>query len=115
MMTLGEKQRLFCSLVAKLIAFAYDIGYEMTFGEAYRTPEQAQANAVKGTGISNSLHTKRLAIDLNLFYNKVYLQRTEEYEELGDYWKSLHPLCCWGGDFKKPDGNHFSLEHEGVR
>jgi hypothetical protein len=32
---------------------------------------------------------------------------------LGKYWKRQHPLCRWGGDFQ--DGNHYSLEHEGVK
>jgi hypothetical protein len=114
-MTIGEKQRLFVPLVAKLISFAYANGYEMSFGDAYRSPEQATINAAKGVGIWNSLHTKRLAIDLNLFRNGVYLQDTDSYEKVGSYWKTLHPLARWGGDFSKPDGNHFSLEHEGVR
>ncbi len=114
-MTLGEQQRVFARLVAKLINYAYDTGYELTFGEAYRTPEQAILNAGKGIGILNSLHTKRLAIDLNLFHHDIYLQDTDSYEKLGKYWKTLHPLARWGGDFGKPDGNHFSLEWEGVR
>ena len=84
--------------------------------EAYRTPEQAAWNAQHGTGIRNSLHTQRLAIDLNLFQEKdpgqwEYLTRTEEYEKLGVYWESLDPLCAWGGRFS--DGNHFSLQHDG--
>ncbi|HBJ0947911.1 TPA: M15 family metallopeptidase, partial [Escherichia coli] len=32
----------------------------------------------------------------------------------GEYWESLGG--SWGGRFKsRPDGNHFSLEHNGVR
>jgi hypothetical protein len=114
-MTLGQKQRLFTRLVGQLIAWAYANGYELTFGDAYRSPEQAAVNAAKGAGITNSLHTKRLAIDFNLFVNGEYQTSTESYRRLGEYWKSLDPLCCWGGDFSKPDGNHFSLQHEGVK
>ena len=114
-MSLGEKQRLFCRLVADLIIWAYDNGYELTFGDAYRSAQQAQANAAAGVGILNSLHTRRLAIDLNLFINDVYQTSSEAYRPLGVKWKSLHALCRWGGDFTRPDGNHFSLEHEGVR
>jgi hypothetical protein len=118
-MTLGEKQRRFCYLVGKLILWAYDQGYELTFGEATRSAEQAARNAAAGIGISNSLHTKRLAIDLNLFIDvdgeMVYQTISEAYKPLGEYWKSLDPSCCWGGDFKKKDGNHFSFEHEGVK
>lgn len=121
-MTLGQKQRLFVELVGKLIAWAYANDYEFSFAEAYRTPEQAALNAQKGSGIANSLHTKRLAIDLNLFTDlswhgdeDIYAIRTEQYKPLGTFWKSLHPLCRWGGDFSRPDGNHFSMEHEGVK
>lgn len=114
-MTLGEKQRRFTELVARLITWCYANGYELTFAEAYRTPEQAALNAKTGAGISNSLHTKRLAIDLNLFVNGEYKADTAAYKPLGEYWKSLDPEAAWGGDFSKPDGNHFSLAHEGVR
>lgn len=114
-MTLGEKQRRFTELVGRLIIWAYDEGYELTFGEAYRTPEQAALNAKKGSGIANSLHTSRLAIDLNLFINGEYITGTDAYKPLGEYWKELDPECCWGGDFSRPDGNHFSLQHNGVK
>jgi hypothetical protein len=115
-MTLGEKQRLFAKLVAEFITWAYASGYEFTFGEALRTQAQADLNAKTGVGISNSLHLLKLAIDLNLFINGVWQTSTETYKPLGDHWKQLHPLCRWGGDFVRlPDGNHFSLEHNGVR
>ena len=113
-MTLGEKQRRFTELVGRLIQWAYENGYELTFGEAYRTPEQAARNAQTGAGISNSLHTKRLAVDLNLFVDGAWQQTSEAHKPLGEYWKSLDPEARWGGDFKKPDGNHYSLSHEGV-
>lgn len=59
-MTLSEKQQLFTIMVANLIHWAEEHGYRLTFGEAYRTPEQAALNAKKGSGITNSLH-RRLA------------------------------------------------------
>lgn len=115
-MTLGEQQRRFPPLVALLIQWIYANGYEITFGEALRTKEQAQENAVSGAGISNSLHLIRLAIDLNLFKDGQYLTDTESYRPVGDYWKSLDSDCCWGGDFhSRPDGNHFSLGWNGVK
>lgn len=115
-MTLREKQSLFCYLVAKLVVWAYAQGYELTYGEVQRKSAQAAANAASGSGISNSLHLLSLAVDFHLFRDGVYLQSTEDYKPLGDYWKSLHELCRWGGDFvSRPDGNHFSVEHNGVR
>lgn len=115
-MNLREQQSLFVKLVGQLIAWTYANGLELTFGECYRTPEQAALNAKTGAGISNSLHTKRLAIDMMLFKDGNYIDKSELYEPLGTYWKGLHPLCRWGGDFHdRPDGNHFSMEWLGVR
>lgn len=113
-MTLSEKQAAFTVMIAKLILWANEQGYRLTFGEAYRTPEQAALNAKKGSGIGNSLHTQRLAVDFNLFKDGKYMTDTESYRPLGEYWESLGG--SWGGRFKsRPDGNHFSLEHNGVR
>jgi len=113
-MTLSEKQQLFTIMVANLVLWAESRGFRLTYGEAYRTPEQAALNAKKGSGISNSLHTQRLAVDFNLFINGKYQDKSEAYLPLGEYWESLGG--SWGGRFKSiPDGNHFSLEHNGVR
>lgn len=113
-MTLGEKQRRFTECVGKLIQWAYANGFELTFGDAYRSPEQAAANAKAGTGIANSVHTQRLAVDFNLFIDGVYQTETAAHKPLGDYWKSLDPDARWGGDFKRPDGNHYSFTHGGI-
>lgn len=110
-MTLRAKQSLFARLVAALIARAYTLGYEVTLGEAWRTPEQAALNAKKGIGIKNSVHIVRLAIDLNLFKNGSWLKASEQYQPLGEWWEQQNELCRWGGRFG--DGNHFSFEHEG--
>lgn len=121
-MTLGDKQRLFAQLIGEFLVWCYQNDYEVTFGEAQRIKAQALANAASGAGISNSLHLIRLAIDLNLFLDSsleadedVYQPNSEAYRPLGEKWESMHPLCRWGGRFKRPDGNHFSLEHEGIR
>lgn len=114
-MNLGQKQKLFALNAAKLIIWANDRGWGITLGEAHRPPEQAALNAKTGAGISNSLHCKRLAIDLNLFLGDRWFTKSEDYRALGEYWKTLDPLNCWGGDFAKPDGNHFSMSHEGVK
>lgn len=114
-MTLRQQQSEFARLVAKLIEFAYANGMELTFGECWRTPEQAALNAKKGSGISSSLHTERLAIDVNLFVAGVFIDASEGHKRLGEYWESLHPRCRWGGRFKRPDGNHYSFSPDGVR
>lgn len=113
-MTLREKQSLFVVLVARLIQRAIATGYQLTFGETYRSKEEAARLAALGLGIPQSLHTQRLAMDLNLFKNGVYLQSTEDYRALGEWWEKLSTPdyeCCWGGRFG--DGNHFSIAHGG--
>jgi len=111
--TLGQKQRRFTRLVGLLIEWAYKQGYELSFGDAYRSPEQAKQNADAGKGIINSLHCERLAIDVNLFIDGVYQTDSAAYEPLGTFWESLGSDCAWGGRFRRPDGNHFSVRHGG--
>lgn len=113
-MTLREKQHIFAHLTAMLIMQAIDMGYQVTFGETYRSPEEAERLSLLGRGIKNSLHTQRLAIDLNLFKDGRYLMKTEEYKPLGEWWENMTTTdyqCCWGGRFE--DGNHFSIAHNG--
>lgn len=119
-MTLGEKQRLFMQLLGQFLVWVHaQPDYALAGGELERSKEQALANAASGAGIATSLHLLCLAIDLKLFINGIYQTSSEPYKPLGDKWKSLHQLCRWGGDFRdkngqpKPDGDHFSLEHEG--
>jgi len=111
-LALSEKQRKFTRMVAQLIIFAYDeLGFELTFGEAYRTPEQALLNAKAGRGIANSLHTDRLAVDFNLFKDGKYITDSAAHLPLGEYWEGIGG--SWGGRFG--DGNHYSLAHEGKK
>lgn len=110
-MTLRDHQSLFVKLLPRLIDFAYAEGYELTLGEAWRTPEQAALNAKNGKGIMASLHIDRLAVDLNLFIDGVYVTGTAAHKPLGEFWESLHPSCAWGGRFN--DGNHYSLSWQG--
>ena len=114
-MTLGQRQRLFTKLLPRLIDFAYEQGYELTIGDAYRDPRLHGAIGVKlGYGHANSNHKNRLAIDLNLFKGGVFLQDTNDHFPLGEFWEKLDPLCRWGGRFK--DGNHYSIESpEGMK
>lgn len=36
------------------------------------------------------------------------------WQNLGVFWKGLHSLCRWGGDFESGDVNHMSLTWRGV-
>ena len=107
----SENQQIFAFNVARLILFIFQKGYTCTFGETYRTEEQAALNAKKGIGIKDSQHCKRLAVDLNLFSQQGKYERTSEaYEMFGEYWENLHDYNRWGGRFQKPDGNHFEMK-----
>lgn len=97
-MGLQEKQSRFAVEAAKLILVAESMGYQVTLGDAYRD-ERCKY------GAANSAHKKRLAIDLNLFKNGVYLTSTSNHEPLGLYWESIGGI--WGGRFKNADGNHY--------
>ena len=102
-MTLGEKQRKFTLMVATLIAWAYENGYELTWGDAYRGP------SVK-YGHPDSLHRKRLAVDLNLFIDGKFITDGTGHDKLHDFWDSI------GGSKRIADDmNHYSLENGGMR
>jgi hypothetical protein len=111
-MTLGQKQRKFTLMIAELIQWAYENGYELTFGDAYRDPRlHGTLGERKGYGNPKSLHKIRLAVDLNLFKEGKFLETTEAHKPLGEKWESMGG--SWGGRFQ--DGNHYSLEHDGMR
>ena len=111
-MTLREKQSKFARLVADLIIKAYDLGYEVTLGDAYRDPRVHGNIGVKlGYGHSKSCHKVRLAIDLNLFKDGKFLEGSDAHKELGEWWESQGGT--WGGRFN--DGNHYSLAHDGMK
>lgn len=115
-MTLRQQQSLFIRLLGLLIAWTYASGYELTGKELLRTATEAALNASRGTGIAHSLHLLGLAQDYALFKDDVNLTGLEDWRPLGEYWKTLHPLCCWGGDFTtRPDADHFSLTWQGVK
>jgi len=94
-MPLQPKQSKFTRMIALLILFAYEQGYELTFGDAFATIGH----------IEDSFHYKRLAIDLNLFKDGTYLTSTSDHLPLGLFWESIGG--SWGGRFN--DGNHYSF------
>lgn len=110
-MRLSELQQKFVRMVVQdLIPMAWLLGYEVTFGDAYRDPRVHGAVGEKrGYSSANSLHKSRLAIDLNLFANGKYLSSTSDHKRLGEYWESIGGT--WGGRWN--DGNHYSLEYQG--
>lgn len=98
-MKLSEQRILFTSLISDLVREITERGFSCYFGDG----------VARDGHIKNSFHYKGLAQDINLFKNGVYLTKTEDHAQFGEYWKQLHPLCTWGGDFTRKDGNHYSF------
>jgi len=103
-MTLGQTQRAFSKAIGELICYAYAMGYEITFGDAWaKTGHRPSSN-----------HYIRLAIDLNLFKDGVYLVRGPEMEKghgiLHDYFDMIG-----GAKRITNDLNHYSFEWQGGR
>jgi hypothetical protein len=114
-MTLREKQSLFAKLLAELITWISANGWEVTLGEGHVADTDAADGDYDGPHLRQGGHYKRLAMDLNLFVAGEFKSADcPEWQAIGAHWKSLHPLCRWGGDFAKRDYNHFSLEDAGV-
>ncbi len=104
-LSLREKQSLFVKLLAQLVDWIYGKGWELTLGEGYRSDGRGH--------MEHSLHYLKLAQDLNLFVNGDYVSDGSSliWNEIGEHWETMHPLCRWGGRFN--DANHFSLRHGG--
>jgi len=95
-------------MVPRLIDKAHELGFEVSLGDAYRDARVFGPMGVRaGYGESNSCHKLRLAIDLNLYRDGVYLNKTEDHRPLGEWWESQGG--AWGGRFQ--DGNHYSLQY----
>ena len=108
-MTLLEKQMKFAELVTYFLYNLFELGYRVTFGEAWRTKEQQEIYVKKKLSKTmNSKHLERLAIDLNFFKDGKWLADRDELLEVGQIWKSMGEDCVWGGDWNW-DGGHFQL------
>lgn len=104
------EQAAFLLDVTRLIHKATEMGFVVTAGELYRTPEQQQIYVKTGRSRTmNSLHLQRRAVDLNFFLNGKLTYDKAVLAPLGAYWESLHPLNSWGGNgVKFYDAPHFS-------
>jgi hypothetical protein len=137
--TLGQKQERFAILLARWIERIYEMGYRVRLGEVARTDEQSELNAIgaagrhsvaqllrphwpvlanaidnnTGNGIRGSLHTLKLAADINLFVEGRWISDGADvhWKRVGELWEGMGDGCCWGGRFG--DANHLSITHEG--
>lgn len=111
--SLSHKRCRFSLMIAELLVYMKSQGYDGALDQVKRTQAEANANVAAGTGISNSLHTIGLAADINLYKNGTYLSLSSDHMQFGVWWEAKGG--SWGGRFSKPDGNHYSLMHNGVR
>jgi len=102
-MKLSVKQAKFAHMIALLILHAEQLGYLLTFGDAYRDKRCSY-------GHRQSLHKLRLAVDFNLFIDGEYIKDSRGHDELHEYWESIG-----GSPMTWDDPNHYSLEHNGMR
>lgn len=108
-MSVVEDQHAFALDVARLLPQIAALGYQVTLGEAWRTPQQEQWDVDHGLSKTlDSKHLSRLAIDLNIFKDG---QLIETPEEIGAFWEGLDPKNRWGGRWKDPhDPAHFERD-----
>ncbi len=108
-MTLRQKQSLHVHRCAMLVLYAESLGYELTYGDAYRDPRvHGKLGKKKSYSAAKSRHKLRLATDFNLFKHGKYLTSTKAHAPLGEYWEKMGGT--WGGRFKRADGNHYQTD-----
>ena len=111
-LSLFQKQCLFSRMLPALLSYIHSQGYECTVGDVFRDPRVHGPIGTKlGYGHARSAHKNKLAVDINLFRDGKFLTATSDHEPIGIWWEQQGG--SWGGRFN--DGNHYSLEHAGVK
>lgn len=105
-MKLNSKQFKFSRAYPLLMLYAQYLGYELTLGDCYRD-ERCKY------GHDQSTHRFRLAGDLNVFKDGIYLKGSEAKIA----HNKLHDFADILGMSKriKNDLNHYSFSHNGIR
>lgn len=113
--TLRQRQSLFARLIAQLVTWIYTHpGWEVTFSEGYVGDTDARDGDYDGPHMRNGAHYNKVALDINLFVDGAWITGSHPaWDEIGEKWLSLHPLCRWGGTFHSKDWNHFSVFYNG--
>jgi hypothetical protein len=138
-MRLGKKQELFSRLQPRLYDHIHSLGYEIRTGDWFRDPRLhgeigkrsvvawlllnasaacialLKATKYKNYGHFNSCHKYKLAVDVNLTFEGIYLEGGDAklaHDEIHDWWDEQHELTS---ERIPHDLNHYSLTHEGMR
>lgn len=102
-MTLLQNQFQFTTHVGLLLQKFELLGYQVSLGEVYRTAEQQHIYFQQGLSkTNNSMHLKRLAIDLNIFKDGKLVKNPKELLFIGQWWNGLDNInrcgIIWGWD-----------------
>lgn len=91
-------------------------GFRVALGEGLVAVTDAADGDHDGPHKAGGAHYTGLGVDLLVYdvagtfvvdgYNLAY-------RRLGEQWRRSHYLAAWGGDFVKPDHDHFSFRWEG--
>ena len=102
MSELSNKQFNFSLMLGNLLIYIYEQGYTVTYGDVYALTGHKK----------NSNHGLRLAADLNLFLDGIWLDKGEGMVKahglIHDYWDTLG-----GAKRISNDLNHYSVEYQG--
>jgi peptidoglycan L-alanyl-D-glutamate endopeptidase CwlK len=98
---LVNEQWEFLKDLATLISWAEGEGYVLTGGELQRTEEQQEIYIKAGKSKTrNSMHLKKLAIDMSVFMDGVLLIDPNDIAPLGQFWEGLNIKNRWGGSWR---------------
>ena len=105
-MNLNSKQFKFTRGYPLLMLCAQYLGYELTLGDCYRDDRCRY-------GHDKSTHRYRLAGDLNVFKDGIYLKGSEANKA----HNKIHDFADLLGFSKRieSDLNHYSFKHNGIR
>ena len=108
------KQQAFAAMLGLLIHYAALRGWGLTLAEGY-VGDSIDKPGEDSPHKRTHNHFIRMAQDLNLWVEGRWVRdgSAPEWLQLGYFWKTLHPLARWGGDWA--DANHFSLAHNGKK
>jgi hypothetical protein len=109
---------LFGRCLGRLLEYAHSRGYSLQPRETGVAESRKSATGDPyrdGVHMRGSLHYLGLATDTVLLVDGVRIVDSHHlaYIDLGSFWEGLDPLCAWGGRFRSPDGNHFSVRYSG--
>ncbi len=113
-MTKTEQRWLFLRALAHLITEASGRGITFCVYTFHRTDEQQKKEIAEGDSlVKRSRHQDWCAVDIFVVRNGEAVWKHapgDDYTQLGEIWEAFHPLCRWGGRWKKlVDAGHFEI------